>query len=344
MLSDETLSAFCLNYAMMIKAGIQVEEGAALLVEGATDPGEVALLTAVSEALSQGTSLSDALEKTGRFPAFMVRMLTIGHATGRMEAVLTALAQHYKREAALKAAIQSTVTYPVTMLAVICVILVVLIWQVLPVFAGVYQDLGAEIPAAAQLFLTLGDVSKYVAMAFAGVCLLLIIGGLLMRLSEAGRRRLSRMADGLFFRGRLRPTILRSRFSSIIGLMISSGLTMDEGLDYARELLGDESFAQKLEQCRNRMDQGASFSQATSEAGIFQGVPAGILSAGFRSGSMEQALDEMADRYQDQADTMLSRVLTRSQPAFVVVLALAVGLVLLSVMLPLLGMLNSIGL
>lgn len=344
MLSDEGLSAFFLNYAMMMKAGIQTAEGAALLLEGAPDPGEAAWLAEVSQALSQGASLSDALAQTGRFPPFALRMLSIGNATGRMEVVLTALAQHYKREAALKAAIQNAVTYPVTMLAVICVILIVLIWQVLPIFASVYQDLGGDIPPVAQLFLTLGDVSKYLAMAFAGICLLMILSGLLLGFSEKGRSQLSQLADRLFFHNKLFPTVRRSRFASVMGLMLSSGLTMEESLDYAQELLGSASFTAQLEQCRTLMDQGANFTQATSQAGIFLGVPAGILAAGFRSGSMEQAFNEMADRYQDEADTMLNRVLTRSQPAFVVVLSLAVGLVLLSVMLPLLGMLNSIGL
>lgn len=342
-LNSEELSDFCLKYYMMVKAGISIEDGASLMLEDSSSPEDGAVLTQVVGVIQSGKPLASALEQTGCFPEQMVKMIGIGETTGRIEAVLYSLSQYYKREASLKTAIKSAVTYPVTMLVVVCVILIVLIWQVLPVFAGVYGELGADLPAVAKALIGLGDVSKYVALVFAAFILVLTATVLIAASGSGSRQKLMLFADKLFFRGRLDATVKRSRFASVMALMVSGGLSMDESLDRAELLLGNTMLSAAVAQCREFMANGLSFSQAAKESGVFDGVPAGILAAGFRSGDIEGSMNELAAKYEDEANAMLGRVLSRIEPALIIVLALAVALVLLSVMLPLLGMMNSIG-
>ena len=135
----------------------------------------------------------------------------------------------------------------------------------------------------------------------------------------------------------------RSRFASVLSLMLSSGLSLDEALGRARALLAASALAPALERCAGLMEQGTPFPRAVEECGIFSGLEAGLLSAGFRAGAFDKAMEELARRCQEEADERLSALLARFEYALVAVLCLAVGLVLLSVMLPLLGVLSAIG-
>ena len=135
----------------------------------------------------------------------------------------------------------------------------------------------------------------------------------------------------------------RSRFASAMALMLSSGLPLDEAMDRSCDLLDGTGIAPALKDCRDRMAAGTAFADAVESCGLFTGLQAGLLSAGFRAGVSEQAMEELSRRCQADADERLSLLLSRFEYGLVIILCLAVGLVLLSVMLPLLGVLSAIG-
>jgi type IV pilus assembly protein PilC len=128
-----------------------------------------------------------------------------------------------------------------------------------------------------------------------------------------------------------------------MSLMLSSGLNMGEALERSSELVGESSFSANIKLCKEKLEEGETFPRAAEAASIFTGMQSGLLSAGFRSGITEQAMREVARLCEDDSDAMLFRMVNRVEPALIVVLALSVGLVLLSVMLPLIGMMSAIG-
>jgi len=128
-----------------------------------------------------------------------------------------------------------------------------------------------------------------------------------------------------------------------MSLMLSSGLPLDEAMDRTCQLLEGTALAPRLQACQAHMQEGLSFPRAVEDAGILSGLEAGLLSAGFRAGASERAMEELSHRCAARADDALSRSLSRFEYGLVAVLCIAVGLVLLSVMLPLLGVLSAIG-
>ncbi|MDR1134739.1 MAG: type II secretion system F family protein [Clostridiales Family XIII bacterium] len=342
-LNTEELSIFCLKLSMMIKSGINVEKSVSILLDDAASDADKALLSQIYKPVEEGDSLSSALEKTGRFPSHMVRMIDIGQLTGKLQAVLTALSEFYRREAAISKMIRNTVMYPVVMLIVTAVILFVLVSQVLPVFRQVFRDMGANISAPVAALIQLGDLSKYLAMGLAVLFCVLIAAAGILSLTPGGRARLGKFADRLFFGNKLNIAISRSRFASAMSLMLSSGLNMGEALGRSSELIGEGVFSENISRCRDMIETGGAFPKAAAETGLFTGMQSGILSAGFRSGITEQAMNEVARLCENDSDTMLFRMVNKVEPTLIVILALSVGLVLLSVMLPLIGMMTAIG-
>lgn len=338
-LTDDELAVFCYQLGLMVRSGIGSEESLAILEGDARDARARALLEQARSGLLDGLPLSGALERTGAFPDYLLRMLEIGQAAGRLEEVLWALSRYYTRQAETARTLRRAVAYPAVMAVLIAVVFLVLVARVLPVFQQVSAQLGVSLSPVAAALLRLGAAGKYVSAVF---CALLALCAVLLLYLFRSRR--GAALAGRAFSGTASAKALdRSRFASVLSLMLSSGLSLDEALERARALLSASALAPALERCAGLMEQGTPFPRAVEACGIFSGLEAGLLGAGFRAGASDKAMEELSRRCQEEADERLSALLARFEYALVAVLCLAVGLVLLSVMLPLLGVLSAIG-
>ena len=229
----------------------------------------------------------------------------------------------------------SAATGIAVMAALIALVFLVLVSRVLPVFSQVFSQLGAGLSPVAAALLGSGSTGQIIAYILSG---LLLAGAGALLLFFRGERGVR-----LFSRGATAEAVARGRFSSAMALMLQSGLPLDEAMERTSELLEGSPLAERFLDCRRRVSEGASFPCAVEDAGVLTGLQAGLLSAGFRTGVSEEAMAELARRCQAEADERLSRLLSRFEYLLVIVLCAAVGLVLLSVMLPLLGVLSAIG-
>ncbi|MCI2106468.1 MAG: type II secretion system F family protein [Intestinimonas sp.] len=334
-LSAEELASLCWELALLYRAGLSGMDSAALLAEESQPPRVAEALRDLSGRLAGGGTLSAALRESGRFPAYLSGVVELGEATGRMDQVLSALSDYYKREASVTAAVRRAVTYPAGMSALIALVFLVMVVRVLPVFSQVLSQLGASLPPLSLALLGAGSAGRTAALVLAGI---LLAGALLLLLLFRGDRGMI-----LFSRGAVAWAVARGRFAASMALMLESGLPLDEAVERTSSLLEDSPLASPLANCRVRMAKGTSFPQAVEESGVLTGLPAGLLAAGFRAGAPDQAMAEAAQRCQETAQDRLDRVLSHFEYALVLVLCTAVGLMLLSVMLPLAGVLTAIG-
>lgn len=334
-LNDDELSALCWQLFLLGRSGISWAESADLLLEDSQPTRIRDALERLREPLSAGSVLSQALKEAGGFPEHLLRMVEIGEASGRLDEVLATLSEYYRQETDTQAAVSRAVTYPAVMSAIIALVLLILTVRVLPVFSQVFAQLGAGIsPGTAALFGS-GAGGKMAAYLLSG---LLLAGSAVLLLFFRGRR-----SRTLFSRGAAGQALARGQFASSMALMLQSGLSTEEALDRTGELLAGSSLEKSFADCRRRMEDGASFPRAVEDAGVLTGLQAGLLAAGFRAGSPEEAMTEVARRAREEAENRLNRGLSRLEYTLVVVLCAAVALVLLSVMLPLLGVLSAIG-
>ena len=338
-LTADELSVFCTQLSLMLQAGIGSEESLGILADDAASQRERALLSQIHSVLCQGLPLAQALEQTGLFPPHLIHMVEIGQVSGRLDQVFSSLAAHYRREAQTTRSLRRAILYPAVMGVLIAVVFLALVSQVLPVFQQVFRQLGVNLSPVAQALLQFGQVSQTVSWVLAVVLLVCAAALLWLFRAQSGQSTLSRLLS----HSAASRAVDRSRFASVMALMLSSGIPLDDAMDHACTLLSGSALAPALEQCRMGMLGGASFAKVTEDYGIFTGLQAGLLKAGFRAGASEQVMEELAQRCQSHADERLSAMLSRFEYILLAVLCLSIGLVLLSVMLPLLGVLTAIG-
>lgn len=348
------LSGFCMQISILLKSAVPLYEGLQVMAEDAAGTREKELLTALSDQVRKGESFSHALKEAGCFPSYVEEMSVLGERTGTLDVTMEGLAAHYEKEARLAENLRRALTYPAMMVLMLLLILFVLFVKIMPVFSGVYEQLGASIPPAAAGAIRMGGIVSGIALV-AGLLLVVIVAAArLFGSGNSGRSGSSpeqksnphlfdSWAQKLSSRSEIsRMTAIR-RLCGAMAVAFRCGLRLEEGFDLAAGMVEHPKVRAAVLSCRDSVAEGNSFYDAVKQAGLFTGFDLQLLRVAGRAGQLEQVLERLSDDYDERVDDALDAMVAKLEPAIVSILAVAVGLVLLSVMLPLAGILSAIG-
>ena len=340
--SSLELSSFCGQTALILKSGISALEGLTIMAEDASSSEEKEVLESLLSNMQETGNLCQAMESTGLYPSYMLRMVEIGEETGTLDVVMESLRNHYEREDSLRKGIRNAVTYPMVMIAMMAVVIIVLLVKVMPVFNQVFIQLGTEMAGISRTLMQVGNVINRYAVVF--ILLLFVIVGLSFygTRTASGRRVFRTIGYKLGFTRRIHEELAACRFASGMALTLSSGLNPDRSMELVTSLNDDPVFQKKIDLCLEKIREGEDLSDALFHSGMFSGVYARMASIGSRTGSMDQVMEQIAGLYQEDIDTRMNNLLAVLEPTLVAVLSLVVGVILLSVMLPLMGIMSSI--
>lgn len=341
-LSSAELASFCSQISSVLKAGISAGEGIAIMLEDTSSSQEREILSAIQETLNSTGVFSLGLEDAGVFPQYMHNMVRLGEQAGRLDEVMEALAVHYERESDLAAALKSAVTYPCIMIGMMVLVVLVLITRVLPVFEQVYAQLGQSMQGISRGLLDMGQALNRYSLVLLAVLVLLALLCLYFAKTSSGRKQASAIFSRLPFTRNFSDKKASCRFASGMSLVLKSGLTPEEGMDMAGELTENSLFREKISQCKKLLEEGTPLAQALSHSGVFTGMEARLLMVGDRTGSIDDAMEKIASRCQDELDDAMGNAVSIIEPTLVAILSIVVGLILLSVMMPLMGILAGI--
>ncbi|MDD2954826.1 MAG: type II secretion system F family protein [Oscillospiraceae bacterium] len=342
-LTPSETAAFCSQVTLLLRAGIPLYEGISLLLEDAEDERTRSILRVMTEKLDENAPLYLALRATGVFPDYMVSMAEIGAASGRLEEVMSSLSAYYEREQAMQARIRSAVAYPVLLFAMMSAVVILLAAKVLPMFRQVLEQLGGEMPAAAGAVMQVGmSAGTVLAWVLPGLLVLILLGALWGK-TAPGKAFFGRLAATSVFTRKIASKSAAGRFASAMSLMLASGMDTDAALEMVPAVLENPYLGRKVEECRRMMKEGSSFSEAVAKAGIFPALFARMLTVGVKTGATDTVLAKLAGLYEDELEEALDRAVSLVEPLLIAVLSVVVGVILISVMLPLVGVMSSIG-
>ena len=341
--SYDELSAFCLQVSLLLESAVPIDEGLRIMAEDAASEKEKKMLLYMAEGAELGDPFFKVLEDTQTFPAYVIRMAKLGQQTGTMDQMMQALSVYYEKESRLIKAVKNALTYPTMMVMMLLVVLFVLFTQVMPVFSRVYEQLGARLSPVAQTAIHLGGIFSGVALAAA--VLIALFAAAVAIAGRFGKKFgfVETFINTVKKKSKIAQAIAKRRFTSVLALTLKSGLELEKGMALAKELVDNPSVAEQIGACSERLSVGESYYDAMKETGLFTGFYIQMIKVGTRSGHLDNVMEEISRDYEEMADGAIDDMLARFEPTIVAVLAVSVGLVLLSVMLPLVGVLSAIG-
>ena len=342
-LSYPELASFCGEMGMILRSGISALEGLELLMEDTQNDAEKTLLDTMYQSMQSGDTFADALSRTGVFPSYLIHMTAIGEETGRLDDVMESLSAHYQREESLSRSIRSSLSYPLIMIILMLVVIVILITKVMPVFQQVFVQLGTEMTPFAQSLMNAGTVLSRYAIGISIVLLFLAAALFIAYRIPSGKAKIRHFLTVFPFTKSFYDKIAAGRFARGMYLSYQSGMDTYHSLDMIKEIVENEEMAKKIERCKAQMQGQADLPEALASAEIFSNLYSRMVSVGFRSGSMDVVMLQIASHYEEETDRQLSRIVSIIEPTLVIILSLIVGVILLSVLLPLMGIMASIG-
>ncbi len=342
-MSSEELSSFCDQIALMLSSGMTLRDGIEMLAEDEMKGNDKNHpYTNLNKVVDETGSLYVAMkENESDWPSYMIEMVDIGEQTGRLEDIMNSLSTYYQREGRIRSAAVSAITYPLVLGVMLVVIIGILLWRVLPIFRRVLSSLGVDSSSSGSVLMKIGSWAGWIVLGLIAVlvvCALVIM----ILLKTKARDKVLNFLKNLFPPVRkLTEQLSASRVAGILGLMLASGFPMENALEMAPAALADKESINKVNFIRDEMKKDQTFQEALSKSGLFADFHNRMLKVGAASGHEPQVMEKIAEIYEEQVESGLDRLISIVEPTLVALLSIVIGAILLSVMLPMAGVLSS---
>ena len=345
-LSSGDLSIFCYQLSLILKAGIPLNEGLNTL---GGDSGSLAeskqkisgvLGRTVSEMAAnseRGDPLAVAMKKAGVFPEYVINMVEIGENTGKLDNVLESLGDYYERDQYIKAKIRNSMMYPVLLFIIMSAVIVLLVTRVFPLFKDMLKNMGAQ-SGAFDGSIAAGQYTMYIILGLAALSLIIA----LFSKTKPGKNMVSAFAAAFPLTKNINKKIAASRFANAMSMTLSSGMDVAAALKMSVNLIGNSVYRNRFSKCVQEIESGRSFSSAIGKTGAFSGMYIKFIEVGQKTGTVDTVMKKISDICDNEADTSLNNATSFIEPLLVGILSTVIGIILISVMIPLVQVMSNI--
>ncbi len=327
----------------LLSAGIPLVEGLAALTEQAENTRLKSVLGQTRDRVNEGASFADALAQSGVFPDLYVSMVRAGEAAGALERVLERLADYLESQVRLRNKVSSILIYPAVMFAFALLVVGVLVTVVLPQITELLVTLDQPLPFYTRWIISL---SNFVREFWWMIGLVLVAASLALRAAirtEKGRRVWDRVVLRLPVAGRVVRLVAISRFTRTLSTLLSGGLPIVHALDTAKHVADNTVLGDAIDRARESITEGASVAQPLRASGEFPPLVTHMIDVGERSGELEAMLAKVADTYDEQVETTVTRLTALLEPLLILMMVGIVVVIILATLVPLLNVTSSLG-
>jgi general secretion pathway protein F len=333
----EVLTSVTRMMGTLLASGIPLAETLKAIIEQAEQRSTETMFREIRERINQGASLADALaDHPQMFGELYVNMVRAGEATGNVDVVLRRLADYLQAQRALRRKIVSALTYPVMMIGIGLIVVSILMTVVVPQITKMLLDQGQTLPAPTQVLIVISNLFK--DWWWAGGLLLALIFFVIERVykTDKGRLWLDQTVLKLPIVGDLLRKQAVARFTRTLSTLLQSGVPAVNSLEITRKVVGNRVIADATEHIRVRILEGTDIATPLKQTNAFPALVGYMVSVGEQSGELEQMLDRVAVAYDEEIDIATERMTAVIEPIMIIFLAVVVGYIVVSIVLPIL--------
>jgi type IV pilus assembly protein PilC len=314
-----------------------------ILAEQTENKNFAKIITGVLNDIQSGNTLADAMRKHPKvFTELYVNMVAAGEAGGILDTILLRLAVFLEKNDALVRKIKSAMTYPAVMLFVVIACTTILLWKVVPVFAGIFIDAGLELPLPTRVVLA----ASAFLQSYLWLCILgWIAVGIAVRQyykTEGGQLVIDRLLLNLPVLGSMLRKSAVSRFTRTLGTLVSSGVSILEGLQITARTAGNRVIHDAVMASRASIAGGATISEPLKTSGVFPPMVVQMINVGEQTGGLDEMLSKIADFYDDEVDAAVGALTSILEPIMIVVMGVVIGGMVVAMYLPMFDMIKAV--
>ncbi|MBL7016624.1 MAG: type II secretion system F family protein [Kiritimatiellales bacterium] len=333
------LPIFTRQLSAMLSSGMPLVQSIVALEEQTENKEFTKVLNGVRTDVEGGAMYSDALASYPQvFDDLYVNMMRAGETGGMLAETADRVAGFLEDSNRLRGKVKSAMMYPSVVMSVALIICTCLIIWVVPVFAGMFDGFGAELPKPTQALMNVSDFVK----AYWYIVITAVVGGTYSLKRYAKTDRGEYVLDGFKLRfpmiGVLARKIAITRFSSTFSQLMSSGVPIIQAMSIVGVATGNRVIGQAILDARSSVEQGNTISSTLADNKEFPSMLIHMLNAGEQTGKMEEMLSKLSEFYQEEVNTMLEGLTSMLEPLLMVVIGVMIGGIVLCMFLPIFKM------
>lgn len=338
-LNELQKAQFCEQLSLILNNGIPLGDGFELMASQEEDKDYKEKLMEISKSLSLHSSLSECLKRSDLFDPYMIGMVEVGEKSGYLDKVSDQLAIYYHRNHDTREKIKNALTYPFILICMMLVVIALLIFKILPLFENVLNNIGVQLSGIAIVFMSFG---KVLAIA-ASIVLLILIAILIYCYISTKKKRYSMidLLDKFIITRKISYNLALAQFAYCLSLFVNSGYNINEALKMCESLCENQKLKPVIEKLAEDAE-SMPFGEALLKNPVFSGTYNRLLVIGLQSGSLDKAINTVAESYDKEVDNSISSFMNSIEPILVAVLSFIVAVILLAVMLPLTSIMSSL--
>ena len=337
-------AVFASKLAALVDAGVPIVRSLDLMATQQKLPMFRRALTKVSLDVNEGVALGTAIRQWPKvFDELSIAMVEAGEAGGVLDEALKRLAKLLEDNAKLQNQIKGALGYPVAVLVIAILVFLGMTIFLIPTFAGIFEDLGAELPAFTRLLVNLSELLRSSVALYAA-------GGLLLTIwmigryyaTRNGRRVIDRLLLKLPLFGELILMTATAQFCRIFSSLTRAGVPILQAMEISSQTAGNAIISDAILASRSMVQEGVLLSTALIRKKVLPDMALNMLAIGEETGEMDRMLSKVADFYEDEVGAMVKALTSMLEPAMIVVVGGIVGSILLAMYLPMFTVFDQI--
>lgn len=337
------LAVFCRQFVSIINAGVPVITALDMLGQQTENKKLRAAINDCKKTIEYGETLASAMSKhPDVFPKMFVTLVEAGEASGSLDVSFGRMAEQFEKEAILKATIKKATMYPIIILCIAVAAVVLLLSFVVPTFEDMLSDLGTELPGLTKFVISASNFIQdywYVALV---IVLALIFGIKTFRKTDAGQHFFGKLAIKFGPTSKLTVKNASAQMARTLATLLGSGLPLLDALQITSGTMSNIWFMEEMDKARDQVMVGAPLSKQFREGGLFPPLVYQMVGIGEETGDIDSMLNKLAEYYEEEVQEATQQLMALLEPLIILLLAVLVGGIVLSVILPMASMYDGL--
>ncbi|MDE5782349.1 MAG: type II secretion system F family protein [Lachnospiraceae bacterium] len=342
--SSRDLSVFCRQFVSISTAGVAIVDALEMLGDQTENKALQEAIFNVEASVQKGETLAGSMRKqNGIFPSIMVNMVEAGESSGNLEVSFERMAIQFEKSTKIQQLVKKSMIYPIALSVIVVGVVVLMMAFVVPTFSDMYADMDQQLPALTRMVVAISDfvVDRWYILIAAIV--IAVIGFKVFAASKTGMYVLADVKRKIPIFGKLTIKSSSAQFARNLSTLTAAGISMIDALDIVAKTMPNIRFRDAVLEAKEKVAQGRPLSEPLKAGGIFPNMIIHMIGIGEETGNMDDMLITAATYFEEEVEAATEQVAAIIEPLLIVVMAGIVGVIIMSILIPMFGMYDLAG-
>lgn len=337
--SSRDLSVFCRQFVSISTAGVAIVDALEMLGDQTENKALQEAIYNVKASVQKGETLAGSMrQQKGIFPSIMVNMVEAGESSGNLETSFERMAIQFEKSTKIQGLVKKSMIYPIALSVVVIGVVVLMMAFVVPTFSDMYADMDQELPFLTRMVVAISDfvVQKWYILISAIV--IVVVAFKVFAATKTGMYILADVKRKVPIFGKLTVKSASAQFARNLSTLTAAGISMIDALNIVAKTMPNLRFRDAVLEAKEKVAQGRPLSEPLRASGVFPNMIIHMIGIGEETGNMDDMLITAATYFEEEVEAATEQVAAVIEPLLIVVMAGIVGVIIMSILIPMFGM------